>query len=181
RSFSATWQVPANQAHGTYTVQVGTFRADWGINYTWESYAAYITVGAPGATATPTPTRTATPTRTDTPTATVPPDCTVRPKVSLTTRSLGGGQLEATLQAQSQAGVPNNSLERITFTSVTNGTVRVNGSPATVGVAVPLSFAQSATFVLTRLQAGQPSTATFLVRDRCGDWQTLVGGGPSAF
>ena len=169
RSYPVTWNVPAGTASGTYTVQIGTFNPGWGTNYAWNSYAANIAVG----TTAPTPTSTAIP-------APVL-DCTSRPQIILSTRTLGGGQLEATVRAQSTTAVPGNVLERITFTGVQNGTVRVNGAPATVGVPVSTNGAASLTFVLSRQQAGQGSTAAFTVRDRCGDWQTFVGGGPSAF
>ena len=168
RSYPVAWAVPAGTAHGAYTVQVGVFTNGWGTTLSWNSYAANVTVG----TQAPTPTRTPTPPVVD---------CTTRPKVSLSTRALGGGRLEATLQAQSTSAVPGNGLAQIVFTSLQNGSVQVGGAPAAVGAPVSLNNATSATFVLTRQQAGHASTAAFTVRDRCGDWQTLVGGGPSAF
>lgn len=175
RSYPVTWAVPSGTAHGAYTVQIGVFSAGWGSNLSWNSYAANIAVGVQPPTSTPT----ATPTSTLTPTP--PINCSTRPGVLISTRSLGGGRLEATVRAQSTSAVPGNALERIVFTSVQNGTVRVGSSLATVGAPVSLNGATSATFILTRQQAGQSATAEFTVRDRCGDWQTLVGGGPSAF
>ncbi|MCC7371412.1 MAG: cellulase family glycosylhydrolase [Chloroflexi bacterium] len=181
RSYPVTWSVPANMPAGTYTVQIGVFSADWGVNHFWDSYSAFITVGAatPTPTATRTLTATATPTRTATP---LPPaDCTTRPSVTISTRPLGGGQLEATILAHSTAAVPSNGFQQIQFTSIQNGSVRVGSSPVTVGATVALASATSTTLVLTRVQAGQAATAAFAVRDRCGDWHTFVGGGPSAF
>jgi hypothetical protein len=40
---------------------------------------------------------------------------------------------------------------------------------------------KSATFVVRRVTAGQPTTVSFTVTDICGPWQTFVGGGPDAF
>jgi len=108
-------------------------------------------------------------------------DCTARPNIAVSTRPLGGGRLETTVRAQSSSAVPGNVLERIVFSAVQNGSISLGGAPIAVGVPVSLNGAASATFVLTRQQAGQASLASFTVVDRCGDWKSFVGGGPDAF
>jgi hypothetical protein len=40
---------------------------------------------------------------------------------------------------------------------------------------------QQVTLYLERLSAGQATTATVTITDRCGAWPTFVGGGPGAF
>jgi hypothetical protein len=47
-------------------------------------------------------------------------------------------------------------------------------------VALP-SHPASLTLTIHRLTASQPTTVEFTVADGCGDWPTVVGGGPSAF
>jgi hypothetical protein len=188
RSFPVSWSVPPGTAMGTYTVQIGIFSAGWATDYTWDSYAAYVAVGASSATATPTavatsttvPTATASP-AVPTPTLTPVTDCTIRPQVAVVTRPLGGGRLEATVRAQTLPGVPNNILERLTFTGVQNGSIAMGGRPVAVGVPASLNRGASVTFLLTRQQAGQSSLASFTVVDRCGEWKSFVGGGPDAF
>ena len=166
------------------------FSPDWSVDYTWNSYAAYVTVGTQSATATATPTSsssapTATPASTPTPTPTPSQaptlDCTARPNVVVSTRAVGGGRLEATVRAQSTSGVSSNALDQIVFTTVQNGSVSVGNAAIAVGVPVSLSGAPTTTFVLTRQQAGQASMAAFTVVDRCGNWKSFVGGGPDAF
>ncbi|MFN8632423.1 MAG: cellulase family glycosylhydrolase [Chloroflexota bacterium] len=184
RSFTFTWPVPANQARGSYTVQVGIFSQNWGQMYTWNSYAAYVTVGStPTSTFTPTPT--ATPTRTSTPTATPTSTqtigCSPRPPVAVTTRGLGGGRLEVTVRAGTLPTTPTNGLDLLTFGQIRNATVNVNGATFGSGGQVSLGGVQTTTFVVTRQTAWQTTTVPFTVRDRCGDWRTFVGGGPFSF
>ena len=73
RNFSFTWNAPAGQASGEYTLSVGVFANDngWTTNYLWIGNAAGFTIRAGTPASTATPTRTATSTRTATPGATV--------------------------------------------------------------------------------------------------------------
>jgi hypothetical protein len=143
-------------------------------------------------TVTPTPTVTSTPIATATPTPTSPTDpgpgpgpapslCAPRPNVEVTARPLGGGRLEATVRALTLPATPANGLEQIVFNVLQNGSVQFNGATVSPGAAIPLGGANAITFVVTRQAAGQPTTVTFTVRDRCGDWPSFVGGGPGAF
>jgi hypothetical protein len=52
QQYTYTWNVPASQATGSYTVMIGVFDAGWTTNYYWNSNGATITVTqpAPGAT-----------------------------------------------------------------------------------------------------------------------------------
>ena len=47
----------------------------------------------------------------------------------------------------------------------------------------PTSPSQSLAFTVARQPAGTPATVTVpvIVTDDCGEWNTLVGGGPTAF
>jgi hypothetical protein len=181
RSYPVTWPVPAGAGAGTYTVQIGIFSPGWGSEYDWNDHAAQIAVGA---AATPTPTRTPTPTPIPTNTA-QPVACVPRPPVLVTTRSLGGGQLEATVRAQTPASSPPNTLTQIVFSSVERGSVSLSGTPVTPGTPVSLGGTSSVTFVVTRQPVSptdtQATMAYFTVRDGCGAWTSFVGGGPGAF
>ena len=46
QQYTYTWNVPASQATGTYTVMIGVFDAAWATNYYWNSNGATITVTA---------------------------------------------------------------------------------------------------------------------------------------
>ncbi|MGE3272092.1 MAG: fibronectin type III domain-containing protein [Chloroflexota bacterium] len=65
RTFPVTWNVPAGQAAGAYTVKIGVFSPGWAANLHWNNDAGTVTVGSGSA---PTSTPTAAP-----PTATPPP------------------------------------------------------------------------------------------------------------
>jgi hypothetical protein len=189
RIFPVTWAVPAGTTLGTYSVQIGVFRQGWGTLHLWDSDAGQIVVGAAGtSTFTPTPAATRTPTPTSTPASTpastpvpTPISCTPRPHVLVTTRALGPGQIEATVRSESLPLVPANALDILTFGTPQNATVTLNGSSVTPGEPIPLGGVSSVTFVVHRTDAGQASTVPLTVRDRCGDWTTFVGGGPTAF
>jgi hypothetical protein len=103
----------------------------------------------------------------------------------VTSRSLGGGRLEATVRAQTPASSPPNVLTQILLTSVEHGTVSLSGTTVTPGTPVPLGSTPGVTFILTRQPASPTDTratmAYFTVHDGCGDWISFVGGGPGAF
>ena len=56
RTFRMTWTVPANQALGTYRVDVGVFRVGWAELFHWNSGATSfaVTAGTPTTTTTTT-------------------------------------------------------------------------------------------------------------------------------
>jgi len=124
-----------------------------------------------------------TPAATVTPTATTIPSgpCAPRPNVTLTTRPLGSGRLEVTVEAKTSTGTPTNGLVQITFGSLQNASVQLGASAVSAGTTIPLGSAKSAVFVVTRGASGQATMVPFTVRDACGDWPTFVGGGPNAF
>ena len=49
------------------------------------------------------------------------------------------------------------------------------------GSATATSPNQSVSFTVTRQAAGATVTVPLVVTDDCGEWNTFVGGGPSAF
>jgi hypothetical protein len=135
---------------------------------------------SPTLTSTPTPTATITPT----PTATLlPVNCTPRPSVSVTTAPGAPGSLRVTVAASGA----NNLLLALRFGEPrpsTNEQIDVGGQTGRSGaftVTLPPPGVAQTTFTVRRATAGQATTASFTVADRCGDWPTLAGGGPSAF
>jgi len=91
RTYRATWTVPANQATGSYRVDVGIFTPGWGQLFHWNRAATTITVGtaSPTTTTTRPPSTTAAPTTTTTvkPTTTTtvkPTTTTVKPTTTTT-------------------------------------------------------------------------------------------------
>jgi hypothetical protein len=146
----------------------------------------------PTATATRTATLTATPTQpsaTATPTPTLAPPgsiaCVPRPRVDVTTVSDGPGRLRVTITAQSAAGAPGaspNRLARLTIASANNAVVE-SGQPL-VQVASPMLLASrpvSTTLWVRRLDPALATTVHLLIDDDCGQWPTFVGGGPGSF
>ena len=80
RSYTATWQAPANAALGTYTVKLGVFSPGWATNYMWANPTVFsVTPAAPSPTPMPTPTPTAQPTPTPTATSSPTPGATPTP------------------------------------------------------------------------------------------------------
>lgn len=142
-------------------------------------------------TSTATPTRTATPTGTPTATAVVAtstPTATPFPRpnvgVSVVPDSTAH-TLQATLTARDAGCAANNQLRALVFRRLANATVDVPGvGTITAPSATPVPLAsQPPTLTLTvhRVTDGQATTVELTVTDGCGDWPTLVGGGPNAF
>jgi endoglucanase len=77
RSYSTTWQSPANATAGTYRVGLGVFSPGWTTNYLWVGSASTFAVAAasptPTPSATPSPTPSPTPSGSPTPTPSGPP------------------------------------------------------------------------------------------------------------
>ena len=80
-----------------------------------------------------------------------------------------------------------NRLLSLNFTSDShvpnpNATIDIGG---VLGRVPPFTFnaagLQSATFTVHRQTAGQGTTVPLVVTDGCGQWPTVVGGGPNAF
>jgi hypothetical protein len=87
RSFALTWAVPANQATGSYRVDVGVFKVGWSQLYHWNSGATAVQVTA-STPPTTTPTTTPAPTTTTRPTTTTAPPVTTTTTVRPTTTTV---------------------------------------------------------------------------------------------
>jgi FtsP/CotA-like multicopper oxidase with cupredoxin domain len=151
----------------------------------------------PTSTATPTrtatPTSTATPTRTPTPTSTatvtrtptatgVPVACAPRPNVAVSSQPNGDGRLRVVVTANTNTGTPTNQLTSLRLAGATNAVVFADlfaqSAPFTLNLAPGTT---TYTFHVGRQTPGQASTASLVITDGCGEWPTIVGGGPAAF
>jgi hypothetical protein len=113
------------------------------------------------------------------PSPTLVPDCTPRPPVTVTSTP-SGGTLQVTITAQTSA---NARLGGLRFTSFANASVEGipgHGTLTTPQTVVLPNWPASLTFTMRRLTPGQAATVNFVVGDSCGEWPTLVGGGPRA-
>jgi len=137
---------------------------------------------------TPTPSPTASPVPTSSPIAspTPPPSaCDPRPNVSIRAAAGAPGELRVTIGATTTAGVtPTNRLIQVRFGEATNALVHVDSSqamsPGNFNVTLP-SGSDSYSFTVHRAAPGTAATVRLTVVDACGEWPTVVGGGPSAF
>jgi hypothetical protein len=103
--------------------------------------------------------------------------------VAVSVQPSGPGALRVTLTAGTSDLLPTNSLEVLRFGAATNALVEISGQPARPGnfdLALPRDTFQF-TFVVRRALAGQATHVPLIVLDRCGDWRTFVGSGPSTF
>jgi hypothetical protein len=127
------------------------------------------------ATRSPVP---AAPTAPATPTAL--PTCAPRPSLSMVSAPSGAGQLQVSLSAPAAA---NDWLQGLQVASAVNGVVDV-ASQAGLGAGSAFRFppgTRQTTLIVRRVTAGQPTLINLTVVDSCGDWPTVVGGGPDAF
>jgi hypothetical protein len=113
----------------------------------------------------------------------VPPQCDHRANVNVSAVPDGQGQLRVTVTANNTAGLPANQIRQIEFSPVRNALIDVNGQTGRSGdftIQLPPNT-QTITFVMHRQTQGQPTTVHLEVTDQCGEWRTMVGGGPNAF
>lgn len=114
--------------------------------------------------------------------APLPVTCTPRPPVVVSTGTVGG-RLQVTLIATNE----NNVFQRVQFGTATrtptnalidlpDGRTGLSG-PLTVQIAPAVP---TYTFWVRRAVAGLPTTVPMIVTDRCGTWETFVGGGGQA-
>jgi hypothetical protein len=106
-----------------------------------------------------------------------PVQCSPRPRVTVQTRSTGDGRLLATVTTSGA----NNWLTALRFAQTSGATVEIGGQAGRSGsftVSLPAG-AVSTQFWLRRTSSGA-ATVQLAVADRCGEWQTFVGGGPGA-
>lgn len=128
---------------------------------------------------TPPPTNTPNPS-VPTPTPpTAPPGSIVGVSVVLS----GAGRLQASISARVPGCAPNPQLQSLRFEAGTNVAVEIDGQVRNVPFAVTLPAGTTRkSFSIIQLTAGQAATVSRLVAvDSCGEWVTLVGGGPQAF
>ncbi len=133
--------------------------------------------GPPPAVPSPSPS----PSPTPSPAPLPPVSCTPRPPVRVTTARATAGTLRVTVTAGT-ASSGTNSLQQIRFGAGANAIVEA-GTHAESGsftVTIP-EESVAYTFMVKRNVAGAATTVPLTVVDRCGEWPSLVGGGPTAF
>ncbi|HEY7067293.1 MAG TPA: choice-of-anchor Q domain-containing protein [Chloroflexota bacterium] len=113
------------------------------------------------------------------PTATAAPVCAPRPAVRVTTAPAGAGRLAVTVSADAAAHA---TLQALRFGTATNAQITAGSQSGGGSFTVPLVPGTAQTqFTVARVTAGQGATVPFTVIDSCGEWPTVVGGGPDAF
>jgi hypothetical protein len=192
----AVYVVGQTASAGSFPVSVGAYQTVYGGGVNDVIVAKMVTIGTPPPTPTLTPLASATPTPTTPPTATSTPtptpfptpiNCVPRPSVLLNVTPTSGGRLAVTVAAQSNSAVVNNAILRLTFGGTppqgsSNDVVEINGTSQSGSfVIVPSPPATALGFFVRQADPSQPTTVQLIVRDRCGDWPTFVGGGLSAF
>jgi len=88
-----------------------------------------------------------------------------------------------TVSAGSSAPNPTNRLRSLRFRNAKNALIDIGGQLGRTGdfdLTLTGGIAQTS-FTVRRAASGQSTTVPFTVVDDCGDWSTLVGGGPTAF
>jgi hypothetical protein len=101
-----------------------------------------------------------------------------RPRVNVATVPSTSNRLQVTV---STSGA-NNVISAIQFTSTPGALIDIpNGQQGASGSFTANPNAPQFQFFIRQQTAGQAATAFFVVTDACGGWQTLAGGGPSAF
>jgi hypothetical protein len=106
--------------------------------------------------------------------------CGPRPKMRPTPRA-DAGALQVHLESAGTPLLNNNPIRQITFGTLQNARVLVNGQPIVSGQVITLpvnTFALD--FTVERVTPGQATTVPFTVVDGCGEWPTFVGGGTGA-
>jgi hypothetical protein len=134
----------------------------------------------PSPTPTPRPSASSTPSPGPSPTpgAVV---CAPRPGVGVTSTPAGDGRLRVTLTANTAAGSLPNLLQSVQLTRLDNAVVEIGAQVGVTGTYALAPPAPTLTLYVRRTTPGAASTVALTARDACGDWPTLVGGGPSAF
>jgi hypothetical protein len=113
-----------------------------------------------------------------------PPElCSPRPQVAVRVARGAPGQLLATIAATTSVGTPTNWLSELRFGAATNALIDAGSTiGATGNFTVRLASGTTQTsFTVRRASPGRATTVPLVVVDRCGEWRTFVGGGPSAF
>jgi glucose/arabinose dehydrogenase len=110
-----------------------------------------------------------------------PANCTQRPRIAVQSTRVGPGTLIVNLTATDSSTVANNELHSVAFNNIVNAFVTIGSQvdqtgDFTVGFAPGTKTAQ---FTARRDKPGQRMQVDFGITDRCGLWQTFVGGGPN--
>lgn len=109
-----------------------------------------------------------------------PGRCVPSPRVQVQPAP-GGGKLQVTITPTVVNGGTTNDLSELQFGAFQNAKVTLNGQPIASGQNVSLPPGTSVTeLTVERVTPGQPTTVPITVVDRCGPWQTSVGGGSAA-
>jgi cysteine-rich secretory family protein len=118
-----------------------------------------------------------------TPTPAPPIECSPRPAFNVLASPSAPGVLQVTVTVGTSGGAANNTLQTIRIGSVVNGALDVSGRGRVAsGTTITLaSGTQQATLSVHRVASGAATTVPLVLTDACGEWPTLVGGGPSAF
>jgi glucose/arabinose dehydrogenase len=112
--------------------------------------------------------------------STPPLACSVRPNVTVQSSRAGAGAIDVVISVTDNSTVPNNQLQSIAFTQISNARVSV-GTEVDRRSAFTVPFAggtRTTRVTVKRDQAGQAFLVSFAVTDRCGPWPSFVGGGP---
>lgn len=106
--------------------------------------------------------------------------CSPRPNIARVSKMTPSG-LEVTLTAATNSNISENPINKIDFTSFSNGTVTVvnrtytSVSSHSFGAGVPTTQ-----LLIKQVTKGQPTTIGMKVYDRCGAYPLFFGGGVSA-
>jgi hypothetical protein len=164
-AFASYWMpIPAGTTSVRFTGEVYQ-------NVPWGAQDASIWSATP---ATPPP-----PTPTPVPAA----SCVSRPKVTVSSVKTTPGTLQVTVTAGTTSLVPTNGFRELRIGAANNALIDAGGQVGRTGnFTVPLpTVPQQTTFTVHRATAGASTTVPFVVLDGCGDWSSIVGGGPTAF
>lgn len=108
-------------------------------------------------------------------------NCSQRPRFAVQSTRTGPGTLQVTLTATDSPTVSGNVLQSLAFNRILNAFVTI-GSQANQINPFTVSFAPGTTstqVTVRRNQPGQAMQVDFGATDRCGLWQSFVGGGPN--
>ena len=122
------------------------------------------------------------------PPPTLPPpppatSCSPRPAFAVQAVPASRGELRVTVTAGTPAGAAGNTVRAIRLGTSANARVDLTGRGLVAdGQLVQLAAStRQATLVVRRTTPGVATTVPLILTDDCGEWQTLVGGGPAAF
>jgi hypothetical protein len=111
-----------------------------------------------------------------------PPSCQPRPDVTVAVTPGDPGRLQVSLITNISTGITNNLLWAVRVGSATNATVQSGNQQGSGNFTItPAPGAQQVALTVIRTTAGQAATVPLRIADACGEWETFVGGGATAF